>query len=96
MRTAAEPAAQGAASCASRLSGPAHAVPEVVFYLLLAQLVACLLDLFVIARRPQRDKDLEIVLLRQQMRILQRQHPTAVASELGAHQILLVPRTGTN
>jgi hypothetical protein len=48
-----------------------------MLYLLLAQLVSLLLDLFTIARRCQADKDLEILLLRQQLRILQRQHPAA-------------------
>jgi putative transposase len=46
-----------------------------VFYLLLAQVVLLLFDLFAIARRSQRDQDLEILLLRQQLRILQRHHP---------------------
>ncbi|GAC1357583.1 MAG: hypothetical protein NVSMB42_16660 [Herpetosiphon sp.] len=46
-----------------------------MFYLLLAQIVSLLFDLFVIARRSQRDKDLEILLLRQQLRIMQRHHP---------------------
>jgi hypothetical protein len=46
-----------------------------MLYLLLAQIVSLLFDLFAIARRSQRDKDLEILLLRQQLRILQRHHP---------------------
>jgi transposase InsO family protein len=48
-----------------------------MLYLLLAQIVSLLFDLFAIARRSQRDKDLEILLLRQQLRILQRHHPAA-------------------
>jgi putative transposase len=46
-----------------------------MFYLLLAQVVLLLFDLFAIARRSQRDQDLEILLLSQQLRILQRHHP---------------------
>ncbi len=46
-----------------------------MLYFLLAQIVSLLFDLFAIARRSQHDKDLEILLLRQQLRILQRHHP---------------------
>jgi putative transposase len=46
-----------------------------MFYLLLAHLVSLLLDIFTITRRSERHKSLEILLLRQQLRILQRQHP---------------------
>jgi putative transposase len=48
-----------------------------MIYLLLAHLVSLLLDLFAILLRSQHHKDLEILLLRQQLRILQRQHPRA-------------------
>lgn len=46
-----------------------------MIYLLLAHLFSFLLDLFSITCRSDRHKDLEIVLLRHQLRILQRQHP---------------------
>jgi len=45
-----------------------------MLYLILANLVSLLLDLFAIHRRSEQHKDLEILLLRQQLRILQRQH----------------------
>lgn len=48
-----------------------------MIYLLLAHLVSLLLDLLAILLRSQHHKDLEILLLRQQLRILQRQHPYA-------------------
>lgn len=48
-----------------------------MLYLLLANCVSLLLDLFAIHSRSEQHKDLEILLLRQQLRILQRQHPTA-------------------
>ncbi len=44
-----------------------------MLYLLIAQLLSLLLDLFCSTRRSEREKDLEILLLRQQLRILQRQ-----------------------
>jgi putative transposase len=47
-----------------------------MFYLVLAQIAALLLDLFALTRRTDPEKDLEILLLRQQLRILQRHHPT--------------------
>jgi hypothetical protein len=46
-----------------------------MLYVLLAQIVSLLFDLFAIARRSQRDKDLEFLLLRQQLRIIQRHQP---------------------
>ncbi len=49
-----------------------------MIYLLIAQLVSLLLDLFTISRRSRRSerrKDLLLLLLRHQLRILQRQHP---------------------
>jgi putative transposase len=46
-----------------------------MIYLLIAQLVSLLLDLFTISRRSEHQKDLQILLLRHQLRILQRQHP---------------------
>ncbi len=42
---------------------------------LLAHLFSFLLDLFSITRRSDHHKDLEILLLRQQLSILQRKHP---------------------
>ena len=47
-----------------------------MIYLLISQLVSLLLDLFAFSRRSKPDKDLQILLLRQQVRIVQRQHPT--------------------
>jgi hypothetical protein len=44
-------------------------------YFLLAQTVSLLFDLFAVKRRSERHKDLQILLLRQQIRILQRHHP---------------------
>ncbi len=46
-----------------------------MLYLLLAQIVALLLDLFALAQRSERHKDFQILLLRQQLRIRQRHHP---------------------
>ncbi len=48
-----------------------------MLYHLLAQLVSLLFDLFTTKRLSDQHKDLEILLLRQQLRILQRHHPTA-------------------
>jgi len=46
-----------------------------MIYLVLAQIISLPLDLFAIHRRSAHEKDIEILLLRQQLRILQRQHP---------------------
>jgi transposase InsO family protein len=46
-----------------------------MIYLLIAWLVSLFLDQFTISRRSERHKDLQILLLRQQLRILQRQQP---------------------
>ena len=46
-----------------------------MMYLIIAQLLSLVLDLVAINRRSERHKDLQILLLRQQLRILQRQHP---------------------
>ncbi len=46
-----------------------------MIYLLIAQFLWLLLDLFAISRRSERHKNLQILLLRQQLRIMQRQHP---------------------
>ena len=46
-----------------------------MFYLLLAQIVSLLLELCAVIRRSEHHKDLQILLLRQQLRILQRHHP---------------------
>jgi hypothetical protein len=48
-----------------------------MLYPVLAQLLSLLFDLFTIRYRSDQPKDLEILLLRQQLRILQRPHPTA-------------------
>jgi hypothetical protein len=48
-----------------------------MIYLVLAQVLSLLLDLFAIHQRSEQQKDLEILLLRRQLRILQRQHATA-------------------
>ncbi len=42
---------------------------------LLSLLLSLLLDLFVVRRRSERHKDLQILLLRHQLQVLQRQHP---------------------
>ncbi|HSH82272.1 MAG TPA: integrase core domain-containing protein [Herpetosiphonaceae bacterium] len=44
-------------------------------YFILARIFAFLLDLIAIARRSEHERDLEILLPRQQLRILQRKHP---------------------
>lgn len=46
-----------------------------MIYFVLAHIWAFLLDLIAITRRSDREKDLEILLLRQQLRILQRKQP---------------------
>jgi putative transposase len=46
-----------------------------MLYLLLAHLVSLLLDVFAIRQHSDRHKELQILLLRQQLRSLQRQHP---------------------
>lgn len=46
-----------------------------MIYLLIAHLLSTLLDLFATNRRSEGHKDLQILLLRQQIPILQRQHP---------------------
>ena len=46
-----------------------------MIFFLLARIFAFLLDLIAIASRSDHEKDLEILLLRQQVRILQRTHP---------------------
>ncbi len=53
------------------------AVLSLMVYVLLAYLFSFLLDLIFMARRSEQQKDLEILLLRQQLRILQRKHPSA-------------------
>ncbi|MDQ6645478.1 MAG: integrase core domain-containing protein [Chloroflexota bacterium] len=47
-----------------------------MIYQVIAQLVSLLLDLFTTKLRSEQQKDLEILLLRRQLRILQRHHPT--------------------
>ncbi len=46
-----------------------------MIYFVLAQAFSLLLDLIGLNRRAKHDKDVEILLLRQQLRILQRKHP---------------------
>ncbi len=46
-----------------------------MFFFLLAQAFSLLLDLIWLTCRTAHDKDLEILLLRQQLRIVQRKHP---------------------
>jgi len=46
-----------------------------MMYVVLARSVGFLLDLTATLRRSDQEKDLEILLLRQQLRILQRNHP---------------------
>ncbi len=75
MRTAARTHGTGLISLGSRLPGTAYAGPEPMFYLLLAQIVSLLLDLCAVIRRAERHKDLQILLLRQHLRMLQRHHP---------------------
>ena len=48
-----------------------------MLFFLLAQAFSLLLDLLWVRYRTDHDKDLEILLLRQQLRILQRKHPHA-------------------
>lgn len=43
----------------------------------LAQAVSAMLDLIALIGQSDRDKDIEILLLRQQLRILQRKQPQA-------------------
>ncbi len=61
------------ATCAPR---PAHSLQGLLsmIYFLLAQIWAFLLDVLAIAWRSGHEKDLEILLLRQQLHILQRKH----------------------
>jgi hypothetical protein len=49
-----------------------------MFFALLAELVSFLLDLLALACRASREKDLEILLLRHQLAILQRTRPRPV------------------
>ncbi len=46
-----------------------------MLFLLLKQAVSLLVDLIWVSRRDDRNKDIEILLLRQQLRILQRKQP---------------------
>jgi transposase InsO family protein len=61
-----------------------------MIYLLISQFVSLLLDLFALSQRSERHKDLEILLLRQQLRIMQRQHPTAPRISRGEKLALAV------
>ncbi len=51
------------------------ATPRDMLFFLLAHAFSLLLDLIWMAHRSEHDKDVEILLLRQQLRILQRTHP---------------------
>ncbi len=53
------------------------ATPADMLFFILAQAFSLLLDLMWLGRRAEQDKDLEILLLRQQLRILQRNDPRA-------------------
>ncbi len=55
--------------------GMIPAIPTDMLFFLLAQAFSLLLDLIWLDRRDDRDKDIEILLLRQQLRILQRKQP---------------------
>ena len=48
-----------------------------MLFFLLAQAFSLLLDLIWVHRRAEQDKDIELLLMRQQLRILQRKHPHA-------------------
>lgn len=48
-----------------------------MLFMLIAQLVSLFLDLFTISRRSKCDEDLQILLLRQQLLIIQRRLPAA-------------------
>src|SRR5919199_2258532 len=50
---------------------------EQMVWFLLAQVLALLVDLIAMGRRSVDEQDLEIVLLRHQLRLLQRRHPAA-------------------
>jgi hypothetical protein len=52
-----------------------RATPVSMIFFLLAHTCSLLLDLIWVARRTEIDKDVEILLLRQQLRILQRKYP---------------------
>ncbi len=56
-----------------------------MLFFLLAQAFSLLLDLIWLRHRAEQDKDVEILLLRQQLRILQRKHP--VQCEKSIHSI---------
>ena len=51
------------------------ATPPDMLFFLLAHAFSLLLDVIWMAHRSEHDKDVEILLLRQQLRILQRPHP---------------------
>ncbi len=51
-----------------------------MFWFVLAHLAAFLVDLVLGVRRRDRDKDLQILVLRHQVRLLQRQRPARLGS----------------
>ncbi len=57
------------------LLGMFPAMLVLMIFLLLTHVWSALLDLIWVARRTEQDKDVEILLLRQQLRILQRKQP---------------------
>ncbi len=67
---------------------PAPSAPMLVF--LLAHAFSLLVDLFWLAHRAEHDKDIEILLLRQQLRMLQRKQPHPVLTLLAASGIATV------
>ena len=67
--------ARGPLSLAIPPLGMIPATPPAMLFLLLAHAFSLLLDVIWMAHRSEHDKDVEILLLRQQLRILQRPHP---------------------
>ena len=73
-------------------------------YFALGRIFSLLLDLIAIVWRSEHEKDLEILLLRQQLRILQRKHPhpprLSRCEKLGlailAARLVALSRTGRN
>ena len=55
--------------------GTIRAASSCMIFFVLGRIFSILLDLITVVRHAEHEKDLEIVLLRQQLRILQRKHP---------------------
>jgi len=64
-----------------------------MLYLLLSQILALLIDLITCRRRSERQKELEILVLRHQLRIMQRLHPAAPRVSPGEKLALAVLAT---